>query len=160
MKNLKGVLVFPVINGEVLLARKARGIGAGMWNGYGGNFDPEEDKDFATCAIREFNEECRAGVEESDLEDRGVVTFHKGDSFVFEVHIFVANKIGGTPQPSDEMVEPTWFSFDDLPPKEQFMESDLYWLPLVLFGKRVLADVWYDENFCLTKIDFQNAGLV
>ena len=46
---------------EILLAMKKRGFGEGRWNGTGGKFDPENDKDIFDTAKRETKEEI--GVE-------------------------------------------------------------------------------------------------
>ncbi|EIW71045.1 hypothetical protein TREMEDRAFT_59989 [Tremella mesenterica DSM 1558] len=55
---LRCSLVFPLdIKGRrVLLGRKKRGFGIGLWNGFGGKLDQGETMD--QCVIRELYEEC------------------------------------------------------------------------------------------------------
>ncbi len=152
MKKLQGTIVFVVKDGKVLLARKKLVLGIGKWNGYGGKLDIEIDKDFLHCAVREFGEESGgATIKRGDLEQVALVTFHNGDKFEFTCYIYIASDLKGFPTETDEMGEPTWFPIDRIPPKEDFMESDYFWIPRVLSGEKLLGDIWYDGEFHLTK---------
>ncbi|MEI6042675.1 MAG: NUDIX domain-containing protein [bacterium] len=152
MKERTGTIVFVIKDGMVLLAKKTRVLGIGLWNGYGGGFDSETDQDLADCAVREFGEESGgASICKSDVEKVAYIEFHNGDSFLFKAHVFIVNNIIDIPTDSGEMIEPTWFSVDELPPKEQFMDSDMHWIPRILKGEKLIADVWYDGNFNLTE---------
>ena len=51
------VLCFPVQTGRVLLGLKMRKIGAGLWNGYGGEIEAGETPEEATC--RELLQEAK-----------------------------------------------------------------------------------------------------
>jgi len=85
------------------------------------------------------------------LEQVALVTFHNGDKFEFTCYIYIASDLKGFPTETDEMGEPTWFPIDRIPPKEDFMESDYFWIPRVLSGEKLLGDIWYDGEFHLTK---------
>src|SRR3990172_12157236 len=50
-------LVFVIRDGEILLMRKKRGLGAGKINGPGGRLEPGESVE--ACALREVHEELR-----------------------------------------------------------------------------------------------------
>ena len=53
--TLRATLLFIVRDGEILLIRKKRGLGAGKINGPGGKIDPGETA--RQCAVREVEEE-------------------------------------------------------------------------------------------------------
>jgi len=151
MKRFSGAIVFVIKDEKVLLAKKTRVLGVGKWNGYGGNFDPKLDRDFKDCAVREFTEESGgATIDRDDLEQVCDITFHNGDKFEFRVEVYLAHKITGEPRDSVEMVEPTWFLRVKLPPAEEFMESDPYWISRILAGDKLYGHVWRDEEFRLT----------
>ena len=57
---------------RVLLGRKTRKIGKGMWNGLGGNVE-KDDKSIKDAAKREILEE--SGLEVDDLEYYGIIDF-------------------------------------------------------------------------------------
>ncbi len=152
MKSREGVIIFVIKDGKVLLAKKTRVLGIGLWNGYGGGFDSEKDKDFFDCAVREFGEESGgATLKREYLEKVGFIHFHNGDKFEFKAHIFISIDIKGEPQSSEEMSEPTWFPLDQLPPDEEFMDSDNHWIPRILAGEKIKGNVWYDGEFRLTE---------
>lgn len=53
----QATLCLLIKDGKILLAMKKRGFGVGRWNGAGGKFDSEKDKDILGAAIRETKEE-------------------------------------------------------------------------------------------------------
>ncbi len=62
----KGTILFVIIDDQILLIHKKRGLGAGKINGPGGRLDDGETP--AECAVREVEEELRispSGVDES-----------------------------------------------------------------------------------------------
>jgi ADP-ribose pyrophosphatase YjhB (NUDIX family) len=88
MKKVQGKIVFVVKENKVLLAKKTRVLGIGKWNGYGGGFDPEKDRNFLDCAVREFGEEAGgATIKHEDLEQIAHITFHNGNKFEFTAFI-------------------------------------------------------------------------
>ncbi|PIU47045.1 DNA mismatch repair protein MutT, partial [bacterium (Candidatus Gribaldobacteria) CG07_land_8_20_14_0_80_33_18] len=74
MKQATLCLLIKENSKEILLAMKKRGFGAGKWNGVGGKFDPEKDKNVLEAAIREAKEEI--GVLIKDLEKVAVLDFY------------------------------------------------------------------------------------
>lgn len=143
-KKIVATLVFPIRDGKVLLAKKARILGIGLWNGWGG--EREKGETIHEAALREFQTEsnCRARIE--DLVYVGKVTFHNnknGREFDVEVHMFLLFKWDGECKPKiDEMFDPTFWPVGQLPPDEEFMPSDPDWMPLVLAGKWIEGETW------------------
>lgn len=132
---------------ELLLAMKKRGFGQGRWNGSGGKFDAQADKDIVDTARRETEEEI--GVKASDLQKVAVINFYFPDSFKDknwdqQVHIFFCKDWQGEPVESEEM-RPAWFAPQDLP-YAQMWPDDTFWLPLVLQGKKLLADFFFADD--------------
>ncbi len=148
-KKTIATLVYPIRNGKVLLAKKTKKIGIGLWNGWGGA--KEKGETIREAARREFEEEsgCFAALE--DFEYVGKVTFHNqkadGRKFDVEVHIFLLLTWEGEPKSCREMIEPTMFPINALP-FSKMMTSDKDWLPVILSGQLIEAEVWYvlDQN--------------
>lgn len=142
--KITATLVYPVRDGKVLLAKKTRKIGVGLWNGWGG--EVEEGETISGCATRELYEESGLSCEEKNLEYCGVVTFHNkrsdGSDFDVVVHLFVARDWQGDLSPKDEMSEPSFWPIDNLP-LDQMMISDREWINHVFEGRRIEAEVWY-----------------
>jgi 8-oxo-dGTP diphosphatase len=134
-------LVFPVRDGEVLLAEKMRNIGKGCINGWGGGVEPDES--LRECAVREFFEETGgAKVKPEDLVKMGIVHFknHKSDGsiFVCTVHIYFTTRWEGEIVSTEEMDNPKWYSFHSVG-QENLMLADPFWLPRMLFGEKGIA---------------------
>ncbi|MFH1170184.1 MAG: NUDIX domain-containing protein [Candidatus Vogelbacteria bacterium] len=133
-----------VKSGKVLLARKTRHIGADKWNGYGGGIEGKES--LAQCVIRECQQESGVEIDSADLKKVAEVTFHNtktdGEKFSCLVHVFITEHWVGEPRESEEMVMPTWFSFDQLPVAEMML-ADSTWVPLVLAGKKIIGEAHY-----------------
>jgi len=131
---------------KILLAMKKRGFGAGRWNGAGGKFDAEKDKDIIDTAIRETKEEI--GVEIKNPEKIGIFHFRFADEEKQhgnqDVCLYVAKEWDGEPVESEEMM-PKWFSFNEIPYSEMWPD-DIHWLPHVLQGKKLEADFLFGDN--------------
>ena len=141
-------LLFVIKDGQILLARKKRGIGHGLWNGLGGHVEPGETPVLA--ALREFKEEV---VAEADGVRRvGELEFYipAEDDFSMRVFVFVASDIVGYPQETDESL-PRWFAFDDIPWGKMWMD-DRIWLPHVIKGRDVEGSFTMIDGE-LTKVD-------
>jgi len=131
---------------KILLAMKKRGFGAGRWNGAGGKFDSEKDKDILDTAIRETKEEI--GVDVKNPEKVGLFHFKFSDENKKEwnqdVSLFIAQEWLGEPIESEEMM-PKWFSFNEIPYNEMWPD-DTHWMPHILQGKKLEADFLFGDN--------------
>jgi len=145
-KPLQKVSLCFLVNGDsILLGLKKRGFGAGKLNGVGGKLKGKES--IEECSIRETHEEI--GVVIKKMKKAGVIKFYtsdlsEADIFNQEVHIFVVSEWEGTPSESEE-IRPAWFNKNELP-FEKMWPDDPYWLPQVLAGKYVDAEILFDEN--------------
>ncbi len=138
-------MCFVVDDGAVLLGRKTRGFGEGLWNGPGGKVEPGEGIEQA--AIRETREE--VGVSPTALRKVAVLDFYfpdapAGSGWSQRVHVFLAGGWGGSPVETDEMC-PKWFPLDEIP-YGQMWEDDVCWLPAVLDGKFVTGDFLFGSD--------------
>ncbi|MFZ2154100.1 MAG: NUDIX domain-containing protein [Candidatus Moraniibacteriota bacterium] len=128
---------------KILLAKKAKKIGAGRLNGYGGGIDGDETPQ--ESMVRELKEEAGVITSESSLEKVSIIDFHNtksdGQTFVCRVHIFFINEWIGEPKESEEMLNPTWFDIKNLP-FDEMMPNDKDWLPQALAGKKIIAKAY------------------
>jgi len=139
-------LCFFINDTDVLLAMKKRGFGEGKWNGYGGKVDTKGGEAIKTAAVREIFEESKLTVDESKLEQVGLITFKfdKTPPEAFKCHIFIIREWKGDPIETEEM-RPQWHSLDKMPFKEMW-SSDRKYLPLVLSGQKIKAQIDFDSN--------------
>ena len=140
-------LVFPVIGQPVqkmLLGMKKVRFGRGKYNGFGGKAD--EGESMRAAAVRELREESGLTAREEDLEFVGRLWFyfpakpewdHSGD-------IYFLRSWEGQPVESEEM-QPAWFDAVKIP-YEEMWEDDICWLPQVLAGEKIFADVIFAED--------------
>ena len=134
------VLCFLRDRDRVLLIRKKRGLGAGKINAPGGKCEPGEPPH--TAAIREMEEE--VGVRPSDLRNHGVLRFAFTDGYTLKVYVFLAYAGVGTLRETEE-ADPFWTTTDALPFDEMW-EDDRHWLPHVLSGERVEAEMLFHHD--------------
>lgn len=117
---------------EVLLGRKKKGLGMGLFVGLGGKLEPGERP--VDAAVREVWEESGLEVAAADLAPRGVLDYrfpHKPEWSQVS-HVFVTRTFSGEPRSSDEL-DPVWFSVDAVPYAQMWNDAR-YWLPGVLDG--------------------------
>lgn len=129
---------------EVLLGLKKTGFGAGKIVGLGGHVELGESP--AQAVVREVMEESGIRVDPSQLRELGAVTFRfptrpEWDSIV---SVFGADRFSGRAEESDE-IAPEWFPFDALPLTKMWDDARL-WLPRVLAGERVTAEIVFAED--------------
>ncbi len=124
----RATLVFVIRDGEILLIRKKRGLGAGKINGPGGRIDPGETT--RHCAVRELREEL--GITPCALREAGELLFQFVDGYGIHVWVFVAEACVGTPRESPEAI-PLWTPLDSIPYDEMWADDRL-WIPLMLRG--------------------------
>jgi 8-oxo-dGTP diphosphatase len=139
----RATLVFVVRDGQVLLIRKKRGLGAGKINGPGGRIDPGETPH--ACAVREVQEEL--GCTPLALEPLGELRFQFVDGYSIHAYVFRAGGPDGEPVETDEAV-PLWVSLDALPYDEMWADDRL-WLPLVLERTPFTARFVFDGDAML-----------
>ena len=120
------ILCFVVRDGQILLIRKKRGLGAGKINGPGGRLEKGETTEQA--AIRETQEEI--GVTPCGLEQIGELFFQFLDGYRLHVTVFSANDCKGDLIETDEAT-PIWTDISGIP-YDDMWEDDSFWLPLVL----------------------------
>lgn len=134
----RATLLFVRRDGQVLLIRKKRGLGAGKINGPGGRLDPGETP--LQCAIREVQEELC--VTPTQVHLRGELAFQFTDGYALFVHVFSAEDCEDEPQETDEAT-PIWTPFGAIPFDEMW-EDDRLWFPHLLndqfFRGRFLFD--------------------
>ncbi len=132
---------------DVLLGFKKTGFGAGKWVGLGGHIEDGEEP--ADAAAREVAEESSLIVEASTLVHVATLAFAfpARRSWDQTAEVFIATSFTGEPAESDELI-PRWFAADALPFAAMWDDAR-YWLPAVLAGERVRADVTFADD-CAT----------
>jgi 8-oxo-dGTP diphosphatase len=125
-------LCFVIRNGEILLIRKKRGLGAGKINGPGGKLEPGETA--IECAVRETREEL--GVTPLGVELAGELRFQFTDGYALLGSVFRASDCRGEPVETEEAV-PRWTPVDEVPFHEMWADDEL-WFPH-LFARRHFA---------------------
>jgi 8-oxo-dGTP diphosphatase len=132
---------------EVLLGLKKRGFGAGRWVGLGGHVEDGEEP--AAAAVREVAEESGLVVAPSALRHGASLNFVFPARPAWDqiTEVFITSRFRGKPAESDEVV-PRWFTADRLP-FDGMWDDAKYWLPVVLAGGRVDADITFADD-CAT----------
>ena len=129
---------------EVLLGRKKHGLGMGNYVGLGGKLEPGESA--VDAAVREVFEESGVRVAASDLEARGLLSYHfpHREAWSQESSVFVCRTWSGVPTGSDEL-DPEWFALDAVPFDEMWDDARR-WLPEVLVGGSVRRTFVFGED--------------
>ncbi|MCA9693041.1 MAG: 8-oxo-dGTP diphosphatase [Myxococcales bacterium] len=131
----RATVLFVVRDGQILLIRKKRGLGAGKINGPGGRLEPGETSQAA--AIREVEEELR--VTPTGVRQCGRLRFQFVDGYALEVDVFRADDCEGEAQETEE-ARPRWTQLSAIPYEEMWAD-DVLWLP------RLLAEEWFAGRF-------------
>ncbi len=133
--DICATLMFVVQEGNILLIRKKRGIGAGKVNGPGGKFEPGETA--KECVLREVQEELLIHV--TDAQEMGTLHFAFTCGTIPDIrcHVFMASAFTGTPTETPE-AEPFWCSTEEIP-YHLMWQDDRFWLPAMLKGKQFEA---------------------
>ncbi|MBD3249480.1 NUDIX domain-containing protein [Candidatus Woesearchaeota archaeon] len=139
---------------KVLLGMKKRGFGKGNYNGFGGG--REEGESFEEATIRELQEEIDVKTNAKDLYKVGSFRFYfpvkKENNHL--VQVYLAERWEGTPKESEEMA-PKWFDFEKIP-YDKMWDADKYWLPLIMKGKKIDAEFFFDhDNKSIKKYDLK-----
>ncbi len=125
----RATLLFVIREGQILLIRKKRGLGAGKINGPGGRLEPGETPE--ACAIREVEEELC--VRPTGVSHCGTHRFEFTDGYKLHVEVYKASGCVGEARETEEAV-PLWTPVDRIPYDEMWADDRL-WLPLVLEGR-------------------------
>lgn len=137
-------LCFVIRDGQVLLIRKKRGLGAGKINGPGGRIEPGETA--MEAAVREVREEI--GVTPKDLEHIGELFFEFLDGYRLHVAVFAAADCEGELRETDEAT-PLWADVGKIP-YEEMWQDDPHWLPLLLTRKKFRGFFIFDGEQLLS----------
>jgi 8-oxo-dGTP diphosphatase len=141
---LPATVCYPVVDDEMLLIRKQRGLGAGKIVGAGGKVEDGETPD--DCVRREVREELR--VRPVGVERVGELHFHfggpapDGDSILG--YVYRADGVEGKPEATEEAV-PVWHPVDDLPYGEMWVD-DRVWMPHLLDGRTFRGTFVLDDD--------------
>ncbi len=129
---------------QVLLGRKKTGFGAGKWVGLGGHVEDGEKPVMA--AVREVEEESGLIVRPDELAHMAAITFlfPARPAWDQTADVFATAAYLGEPAESEE-IAPRWFAVDDLP-LDGMWDDARYWLPLVLAGRHVTAEVTFADD--------------
>lgn len=136
----RAVLCFLRRDGEVLLIRKKRGLGAGKVNAPGGKTESGERPE--ETAVRETTEE--VGLTPTDPVHYGTLRFAFADGYNLEVFVYLATQWHGTMVETDEAT-PFWQDERAIP-FDAMWEDDRWWLPPVLAGDHVEAEMFFDGD--------------
>lgn len=137
-------ICFLLRRGEILLAMKKRGFGEGKYNGAGGKC--EEGETPLRGAIREVREEICVDVEEKDMRFVAMLHFHfpHKPEWDQECSVFFADNFAGVPRETEEM-RPQWFLLEEIP-YTLMWSDDILWLPQVLAGNIIDAQITFNED--------------
>jgi 8-oxo-dGTP diphosphatase len=137
-------LCFVIRNGQILLIRKKRGLGAGKINGPGGRIEKGETA--SDAAVRETREEI--GVTPIDLELVGELFFEFLDGYRLHVAVFAADDCQGQLCETDE-AKPLWTDLNKIPYSDMW-QDDPHWLPLLIARKRFRGYFVFDGDHLLS----------
>ena len=147
----RATLLFVVRDGQILLIRKKRGLGAGKINGPGGRIEPGETP--REAALRETREEL--GIEAIDPHLRGELHFQFTDGYSLHCSVFIASDCVGEPIETDEAV-PHWTALDAIPFHEMWADDER-WLPGMLEGGQFRGFFVFEGDAMLSqRVDWLN----
>lgn len=145
-------LAFVIKDGQILLIRKKRGLGAGKINGPGGRLEANET--IADCAVRETQEEL--GITPLNILKQGELQFQFVDGYSIHAHVYSATDLEGTPIETAEAI-PLWTPLDAVPYNEMWAD-DIYWLPHLIAGDHFHGRFVFDDDKMLDyKLDILTA---
>ena len=139
----RATLCFVIRDGEILLIRKKRGLGAGKINGPGGRIEPGETA--LQCAIRETREEL--GVLATGVREAGELSFQFTDGLALHGYVFRADDCEGEAIETDEAI-PLWTPLDAIPFNEMWVD-DALWFPHLLAERPFVGRFLFDGDAML-----------
>ena len=141
---MRATLIFVIREGQILLIRKKRGLGAGKINGPGGKIDPGETP--VECVVREAQEEL--GITALDPVEIGVLHFQFTDGLAIQCHVFRATECTGEATETDEAI-PLWTPLDAIPIEEMW-EDDRYWIDHLIESRKFRGYFEFDGEVMLS----------
>ncbi|KAJ2720887.1 hypothetical protein GGI07_004332 [Coemansia sp. Benny D115] len=139
VKHFSVIIPFNKDKTYVLLGRKKRGLGEGLWNGFGGK--PEKGETISQCAYRELKEEC--GLVAKELVCAGVLYMEDTQGPAYHIPVYTGSEFTGEVFESDEM-EPKWFAVSsEIPYSEMYEEARIWW-PTLFKGDRFIGYFYFD----------------
>lgn len=142
---MRASLCFIRHDGEILMIRKKRGLGAGKINGPGGRLEPGETP--LEAAVRETQEELC--VTPTGLCARGELHFQFVDGLALHCVVFTADGCLGDPVETDEAT-PHWMKPEEIPYHDMW-EDDVHWLPGMLEGRNFKGYFHFDGDRMLSR---------
>lgn len=150
-------VVYLLKDGKICLARKKQRIhtkdgkelenSKNIWNGYGGKANIDET--VRDTAIRELQEESGVIALSGDLIPHALFNFfwpdNVGETPNMFVYFFFLKIWKGEPKETREMGEPIFFDFENIPYQEM-MPNDKVFLPKLLSGEKLVADIFLGEK--------------
>lgn len=136
----RATLLFIMQDGQILLIRKKRGLGAGKINGPGGRI--EKGETILEAAVREVEEE--VCVTPTGIREAGLLRFQFRDGYSIQAHVFTATDYTGTPASTDE-ADPLWFPLERIPYEEMWAD-DILWIPLMLANTPFTGNFIFDGD--------------
>jgi 8-oxo-dGTP diphosphatase len=138
-------LCFIIRDGQVLLIRKKRGLGAGKVNAPGGKVEPGETP--LEAAIRETIEE--VGVRPVEPRHAGELFFSFTDGYRLHCHVFRAEDCEGEAHETAE-ADPFWVPTGEIPYDEMWAD-DRHWLPHLLANVTFMGHFEFDGDKLLRR---------
>ena len=141
---MKSTLLLLFKDNQILLAKKKKGFGEGLYNGVGGKLEPGETEQQAM--IRECEEEINVTPTVYEkVAENNFIEYYKGQKTKLTFYLYIATEWQGTIKESPEM-KPYWFNIQDIPYNQMFPD-DKYWLPLVLENKKFIGNFEFNEQW-------------
>ena len=141
---MRASLCFVRRDGQILMIRKKRGLGAGKINGPGGRLELGENA--LAAAIRETQEELC--ITPLNLSERGELHFQFVDGLALHCVVFTAEDCLGEPVETDEAI-PHWMATSAIPYRDMWAD-DIHWMPGMLEGKKFKGYFHFDQDVMLT----------
>ena len=141
---MRAALCFVRRDGQILMIRKKRGLGAGKINGPGGRLESGESP--IQAAIRETQEELQ--VTPLNLSERGALHFQFVDGLALHCAVFTAEGCVGEPVETDEAI-PQWIELSAIPYYDMW-QDDIHWLPGMLEGKKFRGFFHFNQDRMLS----------
>lgn len=133
-----------VKTGRVVMIKHHRGINEGYLNFPGGKKEPNET--MLECVVRESVEE--TGLKPLNPVEVGYLEFPSKE---FYVTVFYATEFEGELAQNGAEVDVFWQDKNQMP-YDKMRAADVDFVPLVLAGKPVRRQYFYDQNFALEKV--------